>query len=119
MVRIVQPDRNELLRIGNTGTNAGLARHERQLGHIDLLDLGKASRRNGITINVLDDLGQAPDFAILVEDAGFFLALGAIAQKLHVSRPIVLRCCASGVDIRAPRWRGLQVVSKLSHAWRR
>ena len=50
---------------------------------VELAELVEAGGREGVAGDVVDDAFEAADLAGGVEDAGLFLAGGAVAEKFH------------------------------------
>ena len=84
VVGIVEADGHEFLRIGDAGTNAGLALHQGQRFRLDLPEARQALGADGLAIDVGNDGGEIADLALAVEQARLFLADRTVTQKFHV-----------------------------------
>jgi hypothetical protein len=83
VVRIIEPDRDEVARAADAGTEPGAGLHRGQLREVGLLDLVETLRRERVAGDVRDDLGKIADAAVVVDDAGLFAAGRAEADELH------------------------------------
>src|SRR5215472_5513328 len=84
VVRVVQPDGDEVADMADAGADARLALDDRQLaGGRRLLDLGEAPGRERVAGEIGHDLGEIADAPLSVQDSRFFAAGRAEAQQLH------------------------------------
>src|SRR4029079_17149561 len=84
---IVEADGDEVRRPRHAGAEPGIAFHQRQLVDVGLLDLGETGGRERVTVDVLHDLGEVADLAVLVDDSGLLFAGRAEADELHGFSP--------------------------------
>ena len=64
---------------------------EGQRVRFQLGDLRQPVGRQEGAVNVIDLVGQVPDSAFFVQQAGFLLTLGAVTQQFHDSSEIPLK----------------------------
>jgi hypothetical protein len=91
VIRIVQTDGNKFLAARHASANARLAPHQRQLFNIDLAQFGQRLWRDGFAGNIAHVFGEIADAAFLIENAWLFFSQFAVAQKFHVSIPLLCR----------------------------
>ena len=85
VIRIVEPDRDEVAHAADAGAEPRAGLHGGELGNVGLADFGEALRRERFTGDVRHDFRQVADAALVVDDAGLFAAGRAEADELHVS----------------------------------
>src|SRR4029077_14717495 len=85
MVRVIQPDGDQIADPADARADPRLALDDWQPAGRGLLDLREASWRQGIAGKVGHDFREIADVSLCVDDAGFFAAGRAEADELHGS----------------------------------
>src|ERR1700704_854763 len=85
MVRLIQPDADELADGPDTWTDSWRACDARKRTWIDLTESSERVGQQGAARDVRHDAGQASDRTVRIENAGLLLAGSPITQQFHVS----------------------------------
>ena len=83
MQRVIDAQRHELAHLRHRRAEARRAFHQRQLRGIERAQAGQAFGREGVCPDVGHHAGQGADASLGIEEAGLFLADGAVAEELH------------------------------------
>ena len=84
MVGIVQADGDEFTDVADRATHAGLATHQRQLVGIEPRQFGEFLVTQMRWCDVFNHARQIAQFAVGIDQAGFFAAYCAVTNKFHV-----------------------------------
>src|SRR6185437_6164980 len=82
MIGIVEADGEEFGGAADDGTNPWLAADRGKLGRVEGSDLAQRGRRKGVSGEVCDMRRKVPDLTRLIDQAGLFLALLPVTNKL-------------------------------------
>ena len=84
VIGVVEADADELADLADAGADAGLTVHAAAACEgRQPRSRSRPRSRQDLARDVGDDAGEVADRAVLVEQAGFLLALWAVAQQLH------------------------------------
>jgi hypothetical protein len=93
VVGIIEADGDEFRHAADRRADPRLAVDGGQLGGIERGEFGERGRRIGLAVKVLHMGGEVAQLTRFVDQAGLFLALGPVTNKLHVSLPFEGRTC--------------------------
>src|SRR5690606_6927889 len=84
VIPVIQANADELPDVGNRRANAGVAANHGQCVHVERREAFKRRFAQCAGVDIWNHRSKVADRAIVVEDAGLFLARGAVAKKFHM-----------------------------------